>query len=103
MKPRTQVIRQSLIKIKLRSPFSRRYSKKQFFDIYVKNNEIVFSFSFAEPSDVYFALRIGIGGTAIALEPCSVFVTHFSLLIPNTYHLSSHFTQYQIPVYHFQI
>ena len=52
---------------------------------------------------VYFALRIGIGGTAIALEPCSVFVTHFSLLIPNTYHLSSHFTQYQIPVYHFQI
>ena len=52
---------------------------------------------------VYFALRIGIGGTAIALEPCSVFVTHFSLLIPNTYHLSSHFSQYQIPVYHFQI
>ena len=52
---------------------------------------------------VYFAPRIGIGGTAIALEPCSVFVTHFSLLIPNTYHLSSHFTQNQIPVYHFQI
>ena len=46
---------------------------------------------------VYFALRIGIGGTAIALEPCSVFVTHFSLLIPNTYHPSSHFTKIKSP------
>ena len=46
---------------------------------------------------VYFAPRIGIGGTAIALEPCSVFVTHFSLLIPNTYHLSHPVSNPRLP------